>query len=297
MSFVKQWVVALLLCFSFFSNGQAWWDGGHMVIAEIAHQHLNPSVKDEVNRLLGLFPDAFPNHHTFMTSSVWADSLRKRGVSAFDTWHYINYPYDPEGILSEAQRREISMRSSQANILFALQQSIRTLKSDASKDFEKALMLRFLIHFVGDAHQPLHTTTLYNARFPEGDAGGNHFKIRSAVASNLHKFWDSGLGAFPVVNAIPTSSQRQNICRYAKQSISRYPESSLEDAKNLNPYHWLRESHELAKGKVYRIKQFTEPSLEYIAEGQDVSQRQVVLAGYRLANLLNEIFDSKREGQ
>lgn len=57
--------------------------------------------------------------------------------------------------------------------------------------------LRFLVHFVGDLHQPLHAATMYSAEFPDGDLGGNYYKIQvpgSSYTTNLHSFWDSGAG-------------------------------------------------------------------------------------------------------
>lgn len=65
---------------------------------------------------------------------------------------------------------------------------------------EKAMFARYLIHVVGDIHQPLHSVSLYNTTYPSGDRGGNSLKIvlLNGTTQNLHAFWDAG--AFKVQN-------------------------------------------------------------------------------------------------
>ena len=74
---------------------------------------------------------------------------------------------------------------------------MNTWKSDETKhldeEFEKSLLMRYLIHVLGDIHQPLHATTLINKQFPKGDLGGNLFLLNFKDGiSNLHKLFDSG---------------------------------------------------------------------------------------------------------
>jgi hypothetical protein len=79
--------------------------------------------------------------------------------------------------------------------------AIKVLSSNVNKTTaEKALFSRYLIHVVGDIHQPLHSVSLYNQTFPSGDRGGNSLKITlmNGTSQNLHSFWDSG--AFRVQN-------------------------------------------------------------------------------------------------
>lgn len=65
---------------------------------------------------------------------------------------------------------------------------------------ERALFARYLVHLVGDIHQPLHSVALFNKTYPKGDAGGNLLKIKilNGTSQNFHSFWDSG--AFRVQN-------------------------------------------------------------------------------------------------
>jgi hypothetical protein len=70
-----------------------------------------------------------------------------------------------------------------------------TLGNSASADVDRARALRFLVHFAGDVHQPLHAAEMYSADFPEGDLGGNYFKVSVPgypSIDNLHYYWDAG---------------------------------------------------------------------------------------------------------
>ena len=70
----------------------------------------------------------------------------------------------------------------------ALKTNLRNLTA------ERALFARYLIHMVGDIHQPLHSVALYNRTYPKGDAGGNLLKLTllNGTSSNFHSFWDAG---------------------------------------------------------------------------------------------------------
>ncbi len=68
--------------------------------------------------------------------------------------------------------------------------------------FHKSMMLRFFVHLVGDMHQPLHVTTRATTDRPEGDKGGNLFKLNYKI-NNLHSLWDQAMGMIPQVNRVP----------------------------------------------------------------------------------------------
>ena len=73
------------------------------------------------------------------------------------------------------------------------------MKSNINKNTaERALFARYLVHLVGDIHQPLHSVALYNKTFPKGDAGGNFLKVKLLNGSfeNFHSFWDAGAFRF-----------------------------------------------------------------------------------------------------
>jgi len=102
--------------------------------------------------------------------SCWADDIRSNGLTAFSKWHYIDNPLidntDKKFVLEDASEDS-------NNIVYALKEATHTLsfsphKKNASVDFGRSLMMRMLIHLMGDLHQPLHVSSRYNKEFPKG---------------------------------------------------------------------------------------------------------------------------------
>ena len=104
-------------------------------------------------------------------------------------WHFINTPYVEGPVVAPIQPP-----GTEYNVVWAIEQARNVLSNPDSSTLDKARQLRFLLHFVGDIHQPLHTASLYSAQFPDGDRGGNNFIVNGGNVSNLHEFYDSGAG-------------------------------------------------------------------------------------------------------
>lgn len=161
-----------LLMWAGSSMALAWGPEGHRVIASLAEQQLTPAARKEVGRLLALEPGA-----TLASVANWADEYRSTETAA---WHYVNFPrnacvYDaprdcPDG----------------ACVVEAIAQQTAVLQTDMS-DVHRLTALKYLVHLVGDVHQPLHAGY-------RGDRGGNTYQLQAFMrGSNLHAFWDSGL--------------------------------------------------------------------------------------------------------
>lgn len=283
-------VLRLMVCFFIFScfSLEAWNETGHMLVAKIAEEHLEPDVKEEVERLLKILRNFYPQSLDLMTASTWADEMREHGMDAFSHWHYINIPYDPEQILSATDLEVIQAQTKGGNVVWGLEQALSTLKNPKSGDFEKAFMLRFLLHLTADIHQPVHTTTRYSKKFPQGDVGGNLFKLQ-ATQKNLHSYWDSGAGLFPVYRRPLNNEAMVCFQEYVKNATDALP---LPEADRLDVpvSEWAQESHELAIAFVYQIEEGSKPSQAYQSQAQQICQERVALAGYRLAHVLNQIF-------
>lgn len=122
---------------------------------------------------------------------------------------------------------------------------------------ERALFARYLIHVIGDIHQPLHSVALYNETYPSGDRGGNSLNITllDSGKSNLHSFWDSGAfkiqnDSWYLVRPLDLSNQTA-ITNVAFDYIKQYGQSVEELAKELDPFVWATESLELSKNTTY----------------------------------------------
>lgn len=159
-----------LLCSSI---AHAWGFEGHQVVATIAERHLTPAARAEVNRLLSLEPGG----ETLASISTWADEHRSPQTGA---WHYLNFPrgdcnYVPERDCPDGHC-----------VVSAIDHEAQILGSNAP-DQKRLTALKYLVHLVGDVHQPLHAGY-------RDDRGGNTYQLRAfMLGSNLHAVWDTGL--------------------------------------------------------------------------------------------------------
>jgi hypothetical protein len=164
----------------------AWHDDGHRIVGEIADRRLSPEVRARVRELLADMPD----YATLATAATWADQKAKLDDAfAFAyTSHYVNV----RGEVGPRELYKLCLAQSgcvSTGILYYTD----ILRSDRVDDDHKAEALRFLIHFVGDIHQPLH------AGHAE-DKGGNDIKdlrlleyTPAKERTNLHAVWDGGI--------------------------------------------------------------------------------------------------------
>jgi hypothetical protein len=273
----------------------AWSSAGHMVIAAEAYRQLTPRWKLKVTEILKAHPE-YPkwqesfaeagsnidlSKFVFMKASTWPDEIR-RHHNHYDhpRWHYIDYPLKPPSFPLEPGP------SPKDDVLNGIAQSEKALLSASSFSEERAVYLSYLIHLIGDIHQPLHCASLFNDTYPTGDKGGNDFYVKpGARGIKLHAFWDDLLG---------TSSKPQTHLNYAIEIESNHPRSLLKELKKAKtPRKWSLESRFVAIEKVYRRGEVkgsttaeTAPSLpeSYIKDAKAIAERQAALAGYRLAD-------------
>ncbi|NNM59688.1 MAG: S1/P1 nuclease [Legionellales bacterium] len=261
---------------------------GHKVVAQIAYDNLTPEAKGQVETLITIVGQ-FYSINSFVDGAPWADWLKSDNVTAYNTWHYIDQP-----ILEGGCDRCTVVNPETENIVWAIGQSQQVLMTASStkypqeSNFEKSMFLLFFEHFVGDIHQPLHAVDMFSDNYPTGDQGGNLYPIDSDIANNLHSLWDKGAGVFS-----STSISDAQIVTLAAVIEKAYPESSLPEAKDLNPVDWAAESKDIAQNVVYTIPANTAPTAAYLHTARSVSEKQAALAGYRLAALLNQYFEYK----
>lgn len=163
-------LIAGLVC----SGGSRAWGGdGHRLIAEYAEARLSPAARTQVGLLLALEPGA-----TLASVSTWADEVRSPKTAA---WHYLNFPRDADC------RYDGDRMCIQDNcVVGAIDRQLAVLASNAPEE-QRLMALKYLVHFVGDVHQPLH------AGFAD-DRGGNSYQLQAyGRGTNLHALWDSAL--------------------------------------------------------------------------------------------------------
>jgi len=230
--------------------------------------------------------------YLFMLAARWPDDIRGDASFQHGAWHYINRPYTPEGQPASVQ----PVDPPADNILAAYQTNLDIVRSRAPAA-TRAVALCWVFHLIGDVHQPLHTIALFTTQFPppEGDRGGTRFSIRArdgARTISLHTFWDDlirGSERFQSVRNTATALRRQPA--HTRAQLSELTETRFEG--------WARqESFTVAKEKAYRNGQLHGSRdqqngevfpADYIATVKPLAERRVVLAGYRLADVLTQI--------
>lgn len=111
-------------------------------------------------------------------------------MDIWNEWHFVDTPYVTDATIPVINYTESAMTS-----VITCYQARSALKANIlNLTAERALFARYLVHLVGDIHQPLHSVALYNHTYPKGDAGGNLLKLKllNGTVSNFHSFWDSG---------------------------------------------------------------------------------------------------------
>jgi S1/P1 Nuclease len=285
-------LVLVILCTPMLSMG--WGAGGHMMVAQIAFDRLNPRAKAQAQALLAIPINpagVSRKSKDFVNAAHWADDLRP--FSEFDSFkelHFLDTPFSTDGTaLPEVPT---------PNIVTALEEQVNILKTSTDKNAQ-AQALRLIIHFVGDIHQPLHCATRVTSANPQGDRGGNLVKIKipgsggKMKTTNLHSYWDGGLTTFPPTGANfappPLGSIPAAVAKAKRGNPATAPELKLDDPTNFQA--WADESFELAKDVVYKgISNNAKPTAAYKSKGVKVAQQRVAWGGYRLAALLNSIW-------
>lgn len=284
-------------------RAHAWWDIGHMTVATIAYQRLTPATKTWVDELIPVLGAHYKDTQSFVESACWPDDIKTHRIYAYSPMHYTNIPYNPEGLPLPANAQP------EVDVIWGINTAITALESYKAIPLEKAQFLALLVHFVGDLHQPLHSTSMYSAAHPAGNRGGNDFPLADSLHSNLHKLWDDGCGYFDAwkarIKRHPMEADAQAaLNELAAQITKAWPEDKLIAPRNLDPEHWARESHDLAvaygykgvqsvnaRGRKTWLKAGDQPSEMYLQAGQEIVARQLATAGYRLARMLNDIHD------
>lgn len=282
-------VTFLILCTPSLSLG--WGAGGHMMTASIAFQRLNPRARAQVQALLAIYikPAAVTAQSTdFVNASHWADDLRPfPEFDLFKTKHYINLPFSNDGTPLPADLPDPD------NIIKALGDNVEVLRTSTDRN-ARAQALRFIIHFVGDIHQPLHSVARVNRDTPNGDQGGNLVKIKVGDKdTNLHSYWDGGIGTFPKTGPNFTPPPLSEIGPAAARARAGNPatDPKLKLKKPFDYEGWAKESSVLAKDVAYKgMTNGAEPSAAYNSKAQTVVRKRVAWGGYRLAALLNAIW-------
>ncbi len=247
----------------------AWNATGHKITAEIAYAHLNAHSLQIVDTLSQTMSFAKSGAARFAYLSIWPDTLRYQNNHDYDAWHFIDYPFVKDNVTPK--------NFSKDNVVSAILYNTHILQDPKKSLQDRAKALSFVVHFIGDIHQPMHCVTLYSLQFQNGDRGGNAYRLQDARVDNLHQLWDQGVFWY----------QGKSAQVLAENLQASYPESDFTQALlDQTPNHWALASFQLAK-QAYSVPYDGVLTDEYVKLSQIIVQQQLVLAGYRLANWLN----------
>ncbi len=164
--------IAIILLALSANSVLAWGDTAHRIICEIAFKELNSQARAEVKRFIRLDPVFF----TFSGSCTWADHPRKRSRE-----HFVNLPR------TATQLENDSCPLADKCVVTAIEVDLQIVVDAGASDANKLDALKFLGHWVGDVHQPLHVSF-------QDDRGGNRIKETGPCSRNLHAVLNHALG-------------------------------------------------------------------------------------------------------
>ncbi len=250
------------------SRALAWGPEGHAIVALIATSRLTPAAKAGVAGLLG--------KKELADIASWADQVRRQRDET-GPWHYVDIPV--EFATYDAERD-----SKNGNNVIDKIQSFAGIVNDHSQPAAtREEALKFLVHFVGDIHQPMHCADRND------DKGGNFRLVwfpGEKKANNLHRIWDSTI--------LDESLGKMKPDDYAKQLEARITEKEATAWSSGTPTDWANESHALAVKVCYNgipVDGDPPPITEsYLNAAEKIVDTQLERGGVRLASLLNRIF-------
>lgn len=284
------------------ATAYAWDPAGHMLVGQVAWERMTPAVRVSVAELVALIDGKFNGGkpYNFVTVGCWMDDQRSLPKKEYpwSAWHYIDAEKTDDGSAFKLPPAP--------HVVSAIRANLATLRDASAMKEKRAEALGQLIHFVGDIHQPMHATTWKN------DRGGNGYLIYGVPfsdlivgqSSNLHTYWDKAFrftaADGKIVEAWKTPLQRPEapdegiIGERARQLSAEFP--ILEELKlPADAEAWAKESHVIGCKNAYPPGDHTtdievrklEP--EWVQASRKIAERRIVIAGNRLAALLNDV--------
>jgi hypothetical protein len=275
MTRLKTVLFLTLLCFL---PAFPWGKVGHATIAAIAEKNLRPETLEKIKPLLG--------GQTIEEVAIWADQYKMSHRNTAP-WHYLDLPVRQDVTVADIPRYCNQDKHPGGDVVSQIKKDIAALKSSRTGLQERQKALWFLIHFMGDAHMPLHTAD-------DNDAGGNDKRVRffaptshskKGHVTNLHSLWDNLIEIKAAEDPLELGQELYNKIPPADRQA--WATGSLET--------WVFESYEIAKKNIYPEigpdnATVTVLKRDYFARMRPFVDKQLEKAGVRLAKLLEEIF-------
>lgn len=303
------------------STARRWDATGHRAMAAMAYDRLRPATRARVDELLRVHPDlalltvgveintAAGIREVFLRASVWPDRIRGDArfwretdpkatptpllpgfptMASRDGWHYLTRSFSTDGTPP--------LTLAEPNVVTAFPAMAESLRDNAVPSSVRAYNLSWIIHIVGDLHQPVHGTSRSSVAHPNGDAGANRVWVRLPEfvgdSINLHAVWDGWLGR-------PTRGQAIDDVAAALARDLPIADGQPDDALTIpqgaalagTVQGWADESAALARYVAYDIptREGSAPPMlteAYVAQGTRIARHRLALSAYRLAAVI-----------
>jgi hypothetical protein len=288
---MKTILVVLALSLLAPQHALAWGEDGHRVIALIADHYLTPDVRRTVTSMLAADPDSL-TQHDIASESTWADKYRNQHRET-SKWHFVDIELDHPDIVAACFGREplpaetlASNGPPDACVLDKINQFLEELKASDVDPEERLVALKFILHFVGDMHQPLHSSDNH-------DRGGNLVKVivdgfNHRARDELHGYWDTQF--VEDLGESPRAIADQLLDQITPEQKAKWEQGSVDD--------WAMEAFLISKRDVYGDPPLSKEGVHhldasYVALAEKDAALQLSRAGVRLAFLLNKLLAPK----
>jgi hypothetical protein len=303
------------------TSARAWDDFGHMQVAAVAYDKLTPHAKARATTLLQLNPSyanwvsgakkSERDRLAFLRAATWADAIKsdaaftdknddQRAVTAGQNvgyrdplrhryWHFVDVPFSADATPTDPALAP--------NVQTQIAVFRAVLSDPAASDDVKSYDLSWLLHLVGDVHQPLHCSSRFDKAQPQGDQGGNKVAISGNTApvicddprfcpygppNELHAFFDDITGSSYCVSEVLAS-------------LPTLPKPARTHVAISDEAKWVEEGVEAARNVIYVAPIGVGPGpfqldQAYQKAALQLGRQRIALAGARLAELLNAAF-------
>ena len=232
-----------------------WGKTGHRIVGKIAETYLTKNAKTQIKKLIG--------HHDLSRMSNWADEIKSDpSWKIANDWHWCTIP---DGELYEKDKHS-------GKAVEKVNDFISVLKNKKSKKEDRQIALKFLIHLIGDLHQPMHVGNGI-------DRGGNDIKLKWFNApTNLHRIWDSDL----------INLQELSYSEYSDYLMLNEDRGKIRKWQGDDVLIYIHESRDMRT----QCYDFSGENLkwEYFYKHKELLEKRLLQGGVRLSGELNRIF-------
>lgn len=339
MNVIKRSMVLLapLVCGASISSSTVWDHPGHMVTAAIAFSEIEQARPDLIEKIAQLFlvhPDPAPfwvaagdargremARRMFIEAARWPDDVRWT-LDDRPAWHSARWAIVADVAPPEVREAAEARGDAPAGqAIEALKLSYAVMANPESKPVERARSLSWVMHIIGDIHQPLHVSDLFSNEYPAGNAAGTLSYVGDPLGTTipLHLLWDSNVLRDVSIEEVDAAA-RDYRERFPRET---FPELEVPPAGGSDVFrNWAWESHQIAVDWAYDIESVSDPNkdldtdrlvqnmVKFIVEGvspveeapdvpaeywerlQHTTARRITLAGYRMADLIISAADN-----